>query len=255
MSDTLQGKRAVVTGAASGIGLAVAQRLAHDGCSVIAVDLTGPPLAGLAASHPEIRIEACDLGLPEQIHQLVERVNDVDILVNNAGIQRVHPVEEFPEDEWNTMVAIMLTAPYLLTKLCLPGMYERGWGRVINVASAHGLVASPYKSCYVACKHALVGFTKTLALEAGGRCPDVTTHAICPSYVRTPLVERQIADQARAHGVTESEVLERVMLSSNAVRRLIEPEEVAEAVRYVCRDGAWSMSGSALTLDAGWLAH
>lgn len=255
MPDTLHGRRALVTGAASGIGLAVAERLLQDGCAVAAVDLAGAPLDAVAAAHPDVRVEACDLGRPEEIHRLVERVGDVDIIVNNAGIQRVHPVEEFPEDEWNSMVAIMLTAPYLLTKLCLPGMYDRGWGRVINVASAHGLVASPFKSCYVSCKHALVGFTKTLALEAGARCPDVTTHAICPSYVRTPLVEKQIADQAKAHGLTESEVVEQVMLSSNAVRRLIEPDEVAEAVRYVCRDGAWSMSGAALTLDAGWLAH
>lgn len=254
MPDTLRGKRAIVTGAASGIGLAVAQQLASDGCAVTAVDLAGAALDALA-DWPGIHIESCDLGKTGEIHRLVERVGVVDIIVNNAGIQRVHPVEEFPEDEWDTMVAVMLTAPYLLTKLCLPAMYERGWGRVINVASVHGLVASPYKSCYVACKHALVGFTKALALETGARCADVTTHAICPSYVRTPLVEEQIADQAKAHGLAESEILEKVMLSSNAVRRLIEPKEVAEAVRYVCRDGAWSMSGAALTLDAGWLAH
>lgn len=255
MPETLRGKHAIVTGAASGIGLAVTQQLAADGCAVTAVDLAGPPLDELARAHPRVRIAPCDLGHPSEIHRLVAQVDNADIIVNNAGIQRVHPVEEFPEEEWDTMIAVMLTAPYLLTKLCLPGMYERGWGRVINVSSVHGLVASPYKSCYVACKHALIGFTKALALEAGARCSDVTTHAICPSYVRTPLVEKQIVDQAKAHGLDESEVVEKVMLSSNAVRRLIEPEEVAKAVRYVCRDGAWSMSGAALTLDAGWLAH
>lgn len=255
MHDSLRGRRALVTGAASGIGLAIVEQLASRGCSIVALDLAGKQLDKLAVNHPGIKVVGCDLSRPDELRALALMDSGVDILVNNAGIQRVHPVEEFPDREWDSLVAVMLTAPFLLTKACLPGMYERGWGRVINIASVHGLVASPYKSCYVACKHALVGFTKSLALEAGSRCPDVTAHAICPSYVRTPLVEGQVADQARAHGVPESEVLEKVMLSSNSVKRLIDPAEVAAAVLYVCRDAAWSMSGSALTLDAGWLAH
>jgi 3-hydroxybutyrate dehydrogenase len=149
----------------------------------------------------------------------------------------------------------MLRAPCLLTKALLPGMYERGWGRVINIASVHGLVASPYKSAYVAAKHGLVGITKAIALEAGARSPDVTVHAICPSYVRTPLVESQVADQARAHGIPEAEVLDKVLLAQNAVKRLIEPADVARAVEFLCSDMAWSMTGSALAMDAGWLAH
>ncbi|MGH3267425.1 MAG: SDR family oxidoreductase, partial [Trebonia sp.] len=132
---------------------------------------------------------------------------------------------------------------------------ERNWGRVVNISSVHGLVASPYKACYVACKHALLGLTKTLATEAGNRCPDVTAHAICPSYVRTPLVEAQIAGQAAAHGISPAQVVSQVMLAANTVKRLIEPEEVAQAVVYVCRPEAWSMSGATLTLDAGWLTH
>ncbi|HET8603928.1 MAG TPA: 3-hydroxybutyrate dehydrogenase [Marmoricola sp.] len=248
-------RRVLVTGAASGIGLAVARRLVADGHDVQVADLDGPELDALSHSVPGCEPVAADLSRPEEVERLAEQAGTVDILVNNAGLQRVHPLEDFPVDEWNAMLAVMLTAPFMLTKAVLPGMYDRGWGRVVNIASVHGLVASPYKACYVACKHALVGLTKVLALEAGSRCPDVTAHAICPSYVRTPLVEAQIVDQARAHGLAEDEVLSDVLLSANSVKRLIEPEEVASAVAYVCRPEAWSMSGSVLTLDAGWLAH
>jgi len=149
----------------------------------------------------------------------------------------------------------MLTAPFLLSKGFLPRMYEAGWGRVINVSSVHGLVASPFKGAYVAAKHGLVGLTKTIALEAAARCPDVTAHAICPSYVRTPLVEAQVADQATAHGIPPEEVVAGVLLEANAVKRLIEPEVVAEAVVFLCGPSAWTMTGSVLPLDAGWLAH
>lgn len=251
----LTGRRVLVTGAASGIGLAVARRLAADGADVVAVDLPGPALDALERALPGSELIATDLADRDQLHRLAETVGEVDILVNNAGLQRVHQLEEFPEGDWDMMLEVMLTTPFLLTRAVLPGMYQREWGRVINIASVHGLVASPYKAAYVACKHALVGLTKVLALEAGSRCPDVTAHAICPSYVRTPLVEAQIADQATAHGLEADQVLSNVLLAPNSVKRLIEPEEVASAVAYVARPEAWSMSGSALTLDAGWLAH
>jgi 3-hydroxybutyrate dehydrogenase len=149
----------------------------------------------------------------------------------------------------------MLTAPFLLTKALLPGMYDRGWGRIVNVASVHGLVASPYKAAYVSAKHGLLGLTKTAALEAGARGVDVSVSAVCPSYVRTPLVEKQIADQARIRGLPEDQVLGTVLLDRNAVKRLIEPEEVARAVGFLCGSGAWTTTGAALTMDAGWLAH
>ncbi|WP_310965070.1 3-hydroxybutyrate dehydrogenase [Nocardioides terrisoli] len=248
-------RRVLVTGGASGIGLAVARRLADDGDRVVVADVDGAALHRLEQTLPGCVTVVADLARAEDVHRLAAEVGAVDVLVNNAGLQRVHPIERFPEEEWNTMLAVMLTAPFLLTKAVLPGMYDRGWGRVVNIASVHGLVASPYKACYVAAKHAIVGLTKVVALEAGARCADVTAHAICPSYVRTPLVEAQIADQARAHGLAEDDVLTDVLLASNSVKRLIEPEEVAEAVAFVCRPGAWSMSGSVLTLDAGWLAH
>lgn len=251
----LTGRRVLVTGAASGIGLAVAHRLASDGADVVATDLPGPALDALEEALPGSQRICADLADRDQLHQLVGAAGEVDILVNNAGLQRIHQLEDFPEADWDTMLEVMLTAPFLLTRAMLPGMYLREWGRVINIASVHGLVASPYKGAYVACKHALVGLTKVLALEAGGRCPDVTAHAICPSYVRTPLVEAQIADQAAAHGLEVDQVLSDVLLSANSVKRLIEPEEVASAVAYVARPEAWSMSGSVLTLDAGWLAH
>jgi 3-hydroxybutyrate dehydrogenase len=250
----LKGRRALVTGAASGIGLAVARHLASRGATVVASDLPGERLDAVAAElHAEAR--PCDLSSRDAVHRLAAGAGDVDILVNNAGLQHVSPVEDFDEAQWDRILAVMLTAPFLLTRALLPGMYARGWGRVVNIASVHGLVASPFKAAYVSAKHGLVGFTKTVGLEAGQRCPDVTAHAICPSYVRTPLVEGQIADQARAHGIEEGEVVEKVLLTQNAVKRLIEPDDVARAVEFLCGPAAWSMTGSVLAMDAGWLAH
>jgi 3-hydroxybutyrate dehydrogenase len=250
----LKGRRALVTGAASGIGLAVARHLAARGADVMLSDLPGERLDAAAA---ELRVDPapCDLSNRDDLHRLSAQLTDIDILVNNAGLQHVSPIEDFDESRWDRIQAVMLTAPFLLTKAALPGMYARGFGRVVNIASVHGLVASPYKAAYVAAKHGLVGLTKTTALEAAQRCPDVTAHAICPSYVRTPLVEGQVADQARAYGIDEEEVLEKVMLTQNAVKRLIEPEDVARAVEFLCGPGAWSMTGAVLTMDAGWLAH
>jgi len=251
----VEGRSALVTGAASGIGRAVARRLAAGGARVTLVDLPGDALADAARELHGASQIAADLARREDVARIVSEVGSVEILVSNAGLQHVSPIDEFPDDAWDRLLAVMLTAPFLLAKGFLPAMYEAGWGRVINVASVHGLVASPYKSAYVAAKHGVIGLTKTIALEAAARCPDVTAHAVCPSYVRTPLVEKQIAAQAEAHGIEPSAVVSDVLLEANAVKRLIEPEEVAEAVLYLCRDAAWTMTGSVLTLDAGWLAH
>jgi 3-hydroxybutyrate dehydrogenase len=196
-----------------------------------------------------------DLSNQDQVEGLAREAGAIDVLINNAGLQHISPIESFEVEKWNLLLAVMLTAPFLLTKALLPGMYDRGWGRIVNVASVHGLVASPYKAAYVSAKHGLLGLTKTAALEAGARGVDVSVSAVCPSYVRTPLVEKQIADQARIRGLPEDQVLGTVLLERNAVKRLIEPEEVARAVGFLCGSGAWTTTGAALTMDAGWLAH
>lgn len=252
----LSGRRALVTGAASGIGLAIAGCLARLGAEVLMVDLPGEQLEKWAAALPGASVLPADLSVRGNVHRLASAAREVDVLVNNAGLQHVSPIESFDEGQWDVILAVMLTAPFLLTKLLIGGMYERGWGRVINIASVHGLVASAYKSAYVCAKHGLVGLTKTVALEAGAHGgANVSVNAICPSYVRTPLVEKQIADQAALHGIAESEVVEKVLLERNAVKRLIEPEEVASMVAFLCRDDMWSLTGRALTMDAGWLSH
>lgn len=252
----LAGRRALVTGAASGIGLAVAGRLARLGADVVMVDLPGAPLERASAALPGTAVVPADLSVRDDIRRLAADAGQVDILVNNAGLQHVSPIESFDEDRWDMILAVMLTAPFLLTKLIIGGMYDRGWGRIVNIASVHGLTASAHKSAYVSAKHGLVGLTKTVALEAGARgAGSVTVNAICPSYVRTPLVEAQITDQAALHAIPENEVVEKVLLGRNAVKRLIEPAEVATMVAFLCRDDMWSVTGRALTMDAGWLSH
>ncbi len=252
---SLQGKTALVTGAASGIGLAIARELTGEGAQVILSDVSAAALAEATAPLAGARSLVADLSEREQVKHLAREAGAVDILINNAGLQNVSPIEEFDEAKWDKLLAIMLTAPFLLLKALLPGMYERKWGRVINVGSVHSLIASPYKSAYVSAKHGLVGLTKTAALEAAERSTGVTVNALCPSYVRTPLVEKQIADQARVHGIPESEVVSRIMLTQNAVKRLIEPEEVGKYAAFLCKDECWSVTGAAITMDAGWLAH
>ncbi len=256
MTD-LEGKVAIVTGAASGIGLAIAHDLARRGVRVTLSDIDAEAGHAAAATLTGARFQAADMAQSEEIERLVaettEALGQVDILVNNAGIQHVAPITAFPEARWRQIIEIMLTAPFLLTRAVLPGMYARRWGRIVNIASVHALRASAFKSAYVAAKHGLLGLTRVTALE--GAEHGVTCNAVCPSYVRTPLVEKQIADQARIHGIPESEVVEKIMVTEGAIRRLLEPEEVAQLVTYLCTNAACSITGSAQTIDCGWTAH
>jgi 3-hydroxybutyrate dehydrogenase len=251
-----EGKVAVVTGAASGIGLAIARDLASQGARVVVSDVDDATGTAVAEQLGGRYIHA-DLSRAEDARQLIAAAigaeDRVDILVNNAGIQHVSPITDFPEAKWRQIIEIMLTAPFLLTQAVLPGMYARHWGRVLNIASVHALRASAFKSAYVAAKHGLLGLTRVTALE--GAEHGVTCNAICPSYVRTALVEKQIADQARVHGIPESEVVEKIMVAEAPIHRLLEPEEVAKLASYLCSDDASGITGSAQTIDCGWTAH
>ena len=253
----IEGKVAIVTGAASGIGLAVARDFAKQGIRVMLSDIDVAGGQAAAAELPGARFQAADMTKSADIERLVADTiaaeGQVDILVNNAGIQYVAPITEFPEAKWRQIIDLMLTAPFLLTKAVLPEMYTRKWGRIINIASVHALRASAFKSAYVSAKHGLLGLTRVTALE--GAEHGVTCNAICPSYVRTPLVEKQIADQARVHGIPESEVVEKIMVAEAPIHRLLEPEEVAQLVTYLCTDAASGITGSAQSIDCGWTAH
>jgi 3-hydroxybutyrate dehydrogenase len=245
----LAGRRALVTGAASGIGAAVARTLAARGAHVVIADLDGEGAERLAT---ELGGEAWHVDLSD-LDALDDLRIDADILVNNAGIQTVSPIEDFEPARFRLMIDLMLTAPFLLARAVLPGMYRTGWGRVIHISSVHGLRASAYKSAYVAAKHGLEGLSKVIALE--GAEHGVTSVCVNPGYVRTPLVEKQIADQARAHGVSENDVLDKVLLSESAIKRLLEPEEVAELVAFLCGPSAGMATGSSYLLDGGWSAR
>ena len=245
----LTGKRAVVSGGASGIGAAVAHRLAAQGAHVVVCDRDAEGAEQVAR---EIKGEAWVVDLGETA-ALAELSLEADILVNNAGIQHVAPVEEFPPDTFALILRIMLESPFLLARASLPHMYSRGWGRIVHISSAHGLRASPFKAAYVSAKHGLEGLSKVLALE--GAPHGVTSNCVNPGYVRTPLVEKQISDQARVHSLSEAEVVSQVMLTQPAIKRLIEPEEVAGAVAYLCSDEAAYMTGSNMVIDGGWSAH
>ncbi|HEV8191359.1 MAG TPA: 3-hydroxybutyrate dehydrogenase [Ktedonobacterales bacterium] len=250
-------KVALVTGAASGIGLAIARDLADKGVRVMLADVDEAVGRAVATELPGSRFLQADLTDATASGRLVAATlaaeGRLDILVNNAGIQHVAPITEFPEAKWRQILEIMLTAPFLLTQAALPGMYERGWGRIVNIASVHALRASAYKSAYVAAKHGLLGLTRVTALE--GASHGVTCNAVCPSYVRTALVEKQIADQARIHGIPESEVVEKIMVAEAPIHRLLEPAEVAAYVAYLCSDGASGITGAAQVIDCGWTAH
>ncbi len=246
---------AIVTGAASGIGLSAARALAAAGAKVVMADINVKTGQQEAVTLGAFFVRA-DLSKPEDCRMLVnstiEKYGAVDILINNAGIQHVCSIEDFPEAKWEFMLALMLTAPFLLIKYCWPSMKEQGWGRIININSVHGLRASAFKSAYIAAKHGMSGLTKTAALEGGPL--GITVNSICPAYVRTPLVDHQIADQAKVHGITENEVIEEVMLKRAAVKRLIEPDDIGAMITYLCSDAAACITGSALTIDCGWTA-
>ena len=249
-------KIAIVTGAASGIGLACAERLAADGMKVVLADMNEKAGAEHAKRLGGDFILA-DLiqrkGCKNLVDETLKKHGTVHVLVNNAGYQHVSPIEDFPEDQWERMLSLMLTAPFLLTRYCWPAMKKQQWGRVVNIASIHALIASPFKVGYIAAKHGLVGLTRTAALEGGEF--GITVNAICPAYVRTPLVDNQIADQAKANNMSSAEVIEKIMLAPAAVKRLIEPAEVAAFVAYLCSDAAGVITGSALTMDLGWTAR
>ncbi|MEU4014284.1 3-hydroxybutyrate dehydrogenase [Microbacterium sp. NPDC028030] len=248
MTD-LRGRRALVTGGASGIGAACVREFAGAGARVIVADVDGDAAHALAA---EVGGEAWQVDLSDAAALATLRL-EVDILVNNAGVQHVSPIEDFEPERFSFILRLMLEAPFLLIRAALPGMYERGFGRVINVSSVHGLRASAYKSAYVSAKHGLEGLSKVTALEGGPR--GVTSNCIDPGYVRTPLVEKQIADQARLHGIPESEVLENVMLTEAAIKRLVEPAEVASLALWLAGDAAGMVTGAGYTMDGGWSAR
>lgn len=246
----LTGRTALVTGAASGIGAACVRRLSAAGAKVVAVDVDTAGLDDLTTEVSGVSGVTCDLADLDAVDALPA---DVDVLVNNAGVQHVAPVHEFPPDRFSFILRLMLESPFRLVRRVLPHMYDHGWGRVVNVSSAHGLRASAYKSAYVAAKHGLEGLSKVVALE--GAPHGVTSNCVNPAYVRTPLVERQIADQAGAHGIPPEEVVERVMLAPVAVKRLVEPEEVAELVAFLCGPASASVTGASFAMDGGWTAH
>ncbi len=248
MSD-LTGKRALITGAASGIGLACATEFAARGAHVIVADFNAD--AAIAAAN-EIGGEPWVVDLSDTAAQ-EDLALDVDILVNNAGIQTVAPIHEFDPERWRFMHRLMVESPFLLIRAALPKMYERNWGRIINISSAHGLRASAFKSAYVSAKHALEGMSKVTALEGGPH--GVTSNCVNPAYVRTPLVEKQIADQAKVHGISEDEVVEKIMLTESVIKRLIEPHEVASLTAWLASNDAGMVTGASYTMDGGWTAR
>jgi len=263
MNDKMDGQRvALVTGSTSGIGLAIARRLARDGYRVglnsfetqenarEAVALAG------AEGDGEVVYFQADLSKGEGgrlVGDVIARFGRIDVLVNNAGVQKVSPVEDFPLKDWDRVLAIALDGAFHTIRAALPDMIGRNWGRIINIASAHGLVASPFKSAYVASKHGLIGLTKTVALEVAEK--GITVNAICPGYVLTPLVEKQLADQAKAHGISRERVKREIMLAPQPTKQFVEVEEVAAMALYLCSGMARSITGAAMAIDGGWTAR
>jgi 3-hydroxybutyrate dehydrogenase len=258
-----KGKTVLVTGSTSGIGQGIAEAFAAQGANIVlnglgnAVDIDALR-ARIAADHGvSVRYDGADMRKPAEIAAMISKAEDefgaVDILVNNAGIQHVAPIEEFPAEKWDAIIAINLTASFHTIRHALPAMKRRKWGRIINLASAHSLVASPFKSAYVAAKHGLAGLTKTVALEAAGF--GITVNAICPGYVLTPLVERQIPDTARARGISEAQVVSDVLLAAQPTKQFVTIAQVASLALYLAGDSAASITGATLPVDGGWTAH
>lgn len=258
-----KGKTALITGSTSGIGLGIAKAMAGAGANVVINGLGDAGeiekiRAGLENEYGVTTLyHPADMTKPDQIRAMCAEAakvtGAVDILVNNAGIQFVSPVQDFPEEKWNAILAINLSSAFHTIKACVTGMRSKGWGRIVNVASAHGLVASPYKGAYIAAKHGLVGLTKTIALETAR--DNITCNAICPGYVLTPLVEGQIRDQAKAHKLPENEVIEKVILDPQPTKKFIQIDEVAKLALFLCGDAAQGMTGTALPIDGGWTAR
>lgn len=260
---SLAGRAAIVTGSTSGIGLGIAQALASRGANMVLNGFGDATeierlRAALAEEHGvNALVDGADMSKPEAIARMVARAADafghIDILVNNAGIQHVAPIESFPPEKWDAVLAIDLSSAFHTTRAVFAGMKARKWGRIVNVASAHGLIASPFKAAYVAAKHGLVGLTKVTALE--GAESSVTCNAICPGYVWTPLVEKQISDQAKAHGISREAVIHDVLLAQQPNKRFATVEEMGALTAFLCSDAAASITGAALPVDGGWTAH
>ena len=244
--SSLAGRTVLVTGGGSGIGLACVRAFGAAGAKVHVVDV-----AGAEAAAAEVGGQAHEVDLTDPV-ALEALPADVDVLVNNAGVQHVAPLPEFPPERFTFIQSLMVTAPFLLIRRCLPAMYARGWGRIVNMSSVHGVRASPYKAAYVTAKHALEGLSKVVALEAAEH--GVTSNCVNPGYVRTPLVTGQIEAQAAEHGVPPEEVLEQVLLRRAAIKRLIEPEDVADLVVWLCGESAGHVTGASLPVDGGWTA-
>ncbi len=254
----LEGKRAIITGSNSGIGLGVAEGLACAGADIVLNSFTDRDedhelASWLGNKHGvKARYIKADMSRGNDCRALIEAAGGCDILVNNAGIQHVAPIETFPADKWDQILAINLSSAFHTTAAALPGMRERGWGRVVNIASAHGLTASPYKSAYIAAKHGVVGLSKTVALETAGQ--GITCNAICPGYVLTPLVEAQIPDQMKAHGMDRETVIREVMLLRQPSRQFATVEQIGGTVVYLCSGAADQVTGTTISIDGGWTA-
>jgi 3-hydroxybutyrate dehydrogenase len=257
----MKGKVAIVTGGASGIGFAVVESLAQAGANCVIADMDVPGGERAEAKFNEAGFSTLfvktNVSSPDDVRHLVdaavEKFGRLDIMVNNAGLQYVAPVVDFPEERWNLLIGVMLTGAFLCCKYSLPHMIKQKWGRIINISSLHGRVASPFKVAYISAKHGVLGLTKVVALEQAEN--GITCNAICPAYVRTPLVEKQIADQAKANGISEEDVVQKIMLAPAAIKRLLEPSEVASLVKYLCTDEAAGITGAALDIDLGWTAR
>jgi 3-hydroxybutyrate dehydrogenase len=260
---SLNGKTALVTGSTSGIGAGIAEALAARGANIVLngfgdSDEIESQRASVAAEHGvEVHYDGGDLMQVDQIKAMLDTAiahfGAVDILVNNAGIQHVAPIDEFPVEKWNAIIALNLSASFHTIRLALPAMKEKRWGRIINIASAHALVASPYKSAYVSAKHGIAGLTKTVALEVAQQ--GITVNAVCPGYVWTPLMEKQIPDTAKARGISEEQVISDVMLSGQPTRKFVTIEQVASLCAYLASDEAASITGSLQSIDGGWVAQ